>query len=583
MGRLGWTRSIILANAALVALTGCGEHAADSTPRVGWVAPRLAPSVHVPLHPALSAPFSRCSNLVVVDIDGDHHPEVFLGDLDGGLTFYSLRKDQFLRVSRDTARTEVVPQPAPPTERGGQGSMLCPLGTADLDGDDVVDLLYAEGETLRVLLRGAQPQALRVQTPGVSLSLALVLEGPPGAPPMLVAGGTGGEEPCASCAVPHSAPPRVAQGPGGAWEIHFPQGSEPGSRLYAWTFIDGALRPFESPSLSPRVPLMIQGGAVRRGADGWDEAVLSADFRAQFALRRGPHGLADVSDAMGVSHYGHGMGNLFGDLDEDGIDDLVVSTLGVMLLRGRPGGTFALDTAASPFAQRERVLGAWGGALQDLDNNGHLDLALSTSGAALERPSRVSLTMLWRLFGGPMGDGYHPVFFGRGGGRFDEHWLPFEAFGPEAGRAFSMVAEDLDEDGRLEVLLAAAHQVSPAGDYLFRPHVLRVEARPEDVGHGLTLRLPPHLGRVGTRASLRCSDGRVISREIYGAEGAGGPWRPVLHFGCGDADRYTALTLQPRDRAPMDLGGGPLDRAIACDESGCVTVPPPGRDPIASR
>ena len=35
--------------------------------------------------------------------------------------------------------------------------------------------------------------------------------------------------------------------------------------------------------------------------------------------------------------------------------------------------------------------------------------------------------------------------------------------------------------------------------------------------------------------------------------------------------------------ATLDLGGGPLDRAIACDESGCVTVPPPGRAPIAAR
>ena len=579
MGRLACTRSVILVSAAIAAFLGCGEHTAVTTPQAGWTAPRLAPSAHVPLHPVLNVPFTRCSNLVVVDIDGDHHPEVFLGDFAGGLNFYSLRENHALRVSRDTARTVVLPQTAPTIERGGQGSMVCPLGTADLDGDDVVDLLYAEGESLRVLLRGAQPRALHVQTPGVSPSLAFVMEGPPGAPPMVVAGGMGGQEPCTSCA----APPRVAQGPGGAWEIHFPRGSEPGSRLYAWTFDGAALRPVESPALAPQVPLMIQGGAVRRGADGWDEAVLSADFRAQFALRRGADGLADVSDAMGVSHYGHGMGNLFGDIDEDGVDDLVVSTLGVMLLRGRPGGTFALDADASPFAARERVISAWGGALQDLDNNGHLDLALTTSGAELERPSNVSLTMLWRFFGGPMVDGYHPVFFGRGGGRFDERWLPFDAFGPEAGRAYSMVVEDLDEDGRLEVLVKAAHQISAAGYQLFLPHVLHVEAQPGDVGHGLTLRLPPHLGRVGTRASLRCSDGRVISREIYGAEGAGGPWRPVLHFGCGRADRYTALTLQPRDRSTLDLGGGPLDRAIACDESGCVTVPPPARAPIAAR
>ena len=565
----------------LATIAGCGGSAAVDVPQEAWKATPLTPSAHRALHPVFLELPINCSNLAVADLDGDAQPEVFVGDGGGGLLFVSPASGRFLRVSRETARTEVVPPPTRPSGPGGLGSKICPLGVADLDGDDVVDLLYATNGQLSVLLRGANPRVLRAAVPEENLSFGFVLDGPPGAPPMVVVGGTGSELTCETCATPGEAP-TVTRSSEGNWEIRFARGFEPGSRLHAWTFEDGSLRPVESPALTPSTPLMIQGGAVRRGADGWDEAVLSADFRAQFALRRGAAGLTDVSEALGVAHYAHGMGNLFGDVDEDGVDDLVVSTLGVMFFRGLRGGGFELDVIRSPFARRERVIGAWGGVLQDLDNNGHLDLALSVSGAERERPARVGLSMLWRYFGGPVGDGYHPIFFGQGGGSFSERWLPFDAFGPEAGRAFSMTTEDLDQDGRLELLVSASQPAPPSGAYLFRPDWMRVEASPDNVGHGLTVRLPPRLGRVGTRASLRCSNGRVISREVYGADGAGGPWRPMLHFGCGAADRFTELTLLPRDRPPVYLGSGALDRAVACDERGCVTVPPPDQLPLGA-
>jgi hypothetical protein len=79
--------------------------------------------------------------------------------------------------------------------------------------------------------------------------------------------------------------------------------------------------------------------------------------------------------------------------------------------------------------------------------------------------------------------------------------------------------------------------------------------------------------RPGARATLRCHDGSTQTRTLHGAEGRGGVALHFFHFGCGASSAYDALELTARDGTVLRAPGGPLDRALRCDEAGCREIP----------
>lgn len=140
-------------------------------------------------------------------------------------------------------------------------------------------------------------------------------------------------------------------------------------------------------------------------------------------------------------------GAAVGDVDGDGRDDLYVTTLTTddRLFRNRGDGTFEDWTARSGITVGAPTNGA---AFVDIDNDGDLDLYVTT-------------------FGGPS----HHLFVNDGGGRFVDEALARGAgvFGDGLHFGTSIATGDLDGDGFAD--LYVGHQVPPVESSFVRPAV----------------------------------------------------------------------------------------------------------------
>ncbi len=129
----------------------------------------------------------------------------------------------------------------------------------------------------------------------------------------------------------------------------------------------------------------------------------------------------DAERRVTVPLPGYAFGMAAGDLDRDGLPDLVCSTWkpdGLVILRGLGGGTFA------PPVTYPTGPGARGLALADLDGDGDLDIALACAGDSTVR-----------------------VFLGRGDGAFDAGVTC-----PVGDSPAAVLASDVTGDGRLDLV-----------------------------------------------------------------------------------------------------------------------------------
>ena len=149
-------------------------------------------------------------------------------------------------------------------------------------------------------------------------------------------------------------------------------------------------------------------------ADGNPDLYVVNDYAENVALRnRGDGTFEDVTAALGVGDIGFGMGASFGDVDQDGRQDLYVSNMFsnagrratsalpgldpklAKMARGNTlfrnvGERFEVVSGVAPPALEVEVTGwSWGGRFVDVDNDGAEDIAVLNG--YFTAPSRVAL------------------------------------------------------------------------------------------------------------------------------------------------------------------------------------------------
>ena len=265
--------------------------------------------------------------------------------------------------------------------------------------------------------------------------------------------------------------------------------------------------------------------------DGRIDLFVANDMTANlFFHNKGGLKFEEIGHLAGVASnadggYQAGMGVACGDLDGDGRPDLAVTNFfgeSTTFYRNLGGAMFADATSAAGLKAPSRFLLGFGAVFLDVDNDGRLDLATANGHIHDLRPKIPYPMPAQLLVGGPEGrltDVTHRV-----GGPWDV---------PRIGRG--LAAADLDNDGRLDLLLVA--QNTPLA--YFHNQTGRE-------GHFLTLRLEgtrSNRDAVGARVTVTADGRRQTAWRIGGGSYASSS-DPRLHFGMGSAGTVNEVEIR---------------------------------------
>ncbi len=259
--------------------------------------------------------------------------------------------------------------------------------------------------------------------------------------------------------------------------------------------------------------------------DGWLDVFQGNDHQPNFLFRaRGDGTYEEIGESSGlaVNDEGIGTGSMHGspgDVDGDGRLDLLVVDLrhGSLYRRSGEAILFADATWASGVGHLLDGLGQWGAGLQDLDNDGDLDL-FTTNGVAH------ILVGQYPMLAANDGQGHFRDARGAAG--------PYFAT-PRSGRGAAFA--DYDNDGDLDIVVnhvdhrasvALLRNVSDAGAW---------------VGFELVGRRPRTA--YGARLELEAG-GRRLVRVHQPNAGYLSANDPRVHFGLGTATAIDRLTVR---------------------------------------
>ncbi|MFM7248951.1 MAG: CRTAC1 family protein [Planctomycetaceae bacterium] len=244
----------------------------------------------------------------------------------------------------------------------------------------------------------------------------------------------------------------------------------------------------------------------------------------------------DASLAAGIDCRAFGLGVVAGDVDEDGLDDLFLTTFGPKLLwRNNGDGTFTAAGPEAGVADGEKV-GA-GAALLDADGDGDLEIYAANYVRYALADHVVRTVKGQPAYAGPRDHPPCPDTFLRndGDGRFSD--ASAEAgISAHAGPGMGVVCLDYDDDGDDDVYVGndALH-----GNFLFASDG-RGAFREVGLEAGVAVnRFGAEIGSMGTEAGDADGDGRI---DLFVTDFQ--PDLPVLfrNLGGGQFEDATAAT-----------------------------------------
>jgi hypothetical protein len=289
--------------------------------------------------------------------------------------------------------------------------------------------------------------------------------------------------------------------------------------------------------------------------DGWPDIFVANDAGPNRLWINDQHG-AFAEEALlrgvafdGVGHAAGNMGTAWGDVDGDGLADLLVTHLTEetnTLWRQHPAGQFRDHSGPAGLLSPTRRGTGFGVVLGDFDLDGWLDAAL-VNGRVSQLPGAQ---------GGPHWSRYaerNQVFAGDGGGRLLDVSALNEPFCGPLGVYRGLAVLDFDDDGAVDLLATAV-----AG----RARLYRNVASRR--GRWLRVRAyDPALRRDAYGAVITARSGpQVWVRHMLPGQSYLCSNDPRAHFGLGDIAQLDELRIVWPDGLAEIFDVGALDRAV---------------------
>ena len=279
------------------------------------------------------------------------------------------------------------------------------------------------------------------------------------------------------------------------------------------------------------------------------------------------------------------MGVDFGDLNDDGIQDIYVSNItepgGLQvsqMMFVSTGSMNHLETGIALYINRSESLGlsrtgwAWDAKLDDFDNDGRLE-ALQATGFIQGRDNNwpeiqelgtandvlISSVGSWPKIqaGADLAGRDQNPFFVRAGDHFVDISKQI-GFGEDYVSRGIAIA-DVDLDGRLDMIVSNMwgpatyyHNESPRTGAFLGLHLLLpvgdTTANVTVVREGLPTGDIKGRAAVGAKVTVTLPSGRVLTRQVDGGNGHSGKRSSDLHFGLGEVTGPVEIRIDWRDR-----------------------------------
>jgi enediyne biosynthesis protein E4 len=283
--------------------------------------------------------------------------------------------------------------------------------------------------------------------------------------------------------------------------------------------------------------------------DGRPGIFIANDNARNLLVRNRGRGLEEIGIDAGVAYNGDGrnisgMGADFGDINGDGLPDIVMTglkneTYDVFLNDGH--GAFDDGSAKTGLLNLSRKWNGWGCALVDLDNDGWLDLFVAGGGLDIQdaQPNRIFLNR---------------------GGRFDDVSDGVGGDFAQAAQHRGVVFADFDRDGRLDAAVTSLN--APIELWWNR------SPRGNPSRHWLQLRLTgTRSNRSAIGAEVRCfAGGRTQVRTVSGSVGYASTSDLTVHFGLGAAKEAKVEIRWPSGKTQV-MQSVQADQRIAITEA----------------